>query len=187
MRYLAFPIIVSFALVAARGIQGAEGDNDLAQDQKRVLGGWNVTAYDQDGRPMPAETVKKMSVSIKAGKLIISPKVVIERKTSPKSDGKKKEEVKFVVEEGKSDEVQYRLSRAGKRKVIELTQDIGRGQSRKIKGLYALASDTLTICIPLTDRTLPKKIPDSAKAGLVRLVLVRATEPKAANAKPDEK
>jgi hypothetical protein len=86
------------------------------------------------------------------------------------STGDARKEVKFALQEGKEDETKFRLVKAGKRKVIELTQ----GQGSKFKGLYLLGQDTLTICFPTAGRKLPKKLPSSPKAGFVRLVLERA-------------
>jgi uncharacterized protein (TIGR03067 family) len=181
MRCLAFPIVAILAVVAA-GTRGSE-DDDLARERKLVQGNWKVAAYDHDGTQVPAGILKKMSVRIASERLVISPKVVVQRKMY--LDGRK-DEVQFVVEEGKTDEVRFQFGRTGKRKVIELTQDVGRGQSGKIKGLYSLASDRLTICIPLADRKVPQKMPTSPKAGMARLVLEPA-KPMPANSRPDGK
>jgi uncharacterized protein (TIGR03067 family) len=101
--------------------------------------------------------------------------VVAQRSVTLK-DGKRETEVKFAVQEGKGDEARYRLDMARSKKVIEMTQDAGRGEVRKITALYALDGDSLTICIPLADRKLPKKMPDGPTAGMVRMVLKRAAE-----------
>jgi uncharacterized protein (TIGR03067 family) len=167
MGYRVFLAVAALALVRT-GAWGGENDND----SKRIQGSWGVVAYDQDGKELPADILKKMSVTIQSDTITIKPKVVAQRLLAPK-DNKTQVEVKFTVEEGKADEAKYRLDTAKKRKVIELTQDAGRGEVQKIQGLYALEEDRLTICLPLPERKLPKKIPDSPAAGLVRLVLKR--------------
>lgn len=163
--------ILPFLLAVSRG--GAEAD-DLARDRKLIQGTWSVAAYDMDGRPLPPDIVKKMSVVIKADRLVIAPRVVARRSTTP-AEGKQAE-VKFLVEEDQADEAAYRLDRTKKGNVIELTQDAGRGAVRKMTGLYALDGDALTVCIPLPDHKLPKKMPEAPKAGVVRLVLKRAAD-----------
>ena len=65
------------------------------------------------------------------------------------------------------------MDRRYERSVIEFTQDIGSGQVRKITGAYAFTEDTLTICLPLPDRKLPKKIPDSPAAGFFQSLRAR--------------
>jgi uncharacterized protein (TIGR03067 family) len=176
MRYLAF-LGIGILTLHPTGVRGGESDSPLARDQKRIQGTWNVTAYDQDGQRLPADLVAKMSVAIQADKLVIRPKVVARRKVTFK-DGKRVTEVEFAVEDGKADEAKYRLAPAKKRKLIELVQDDGRGNPRKIKGLYALDEDTLTIVISLLDGKLPKKVPAAPAKGVVRMVLKRAVEPK---------
>jgi len=61
--------------------------------------------------------------------------------------------------------------------VIELTQDAG-GRAQKITGAYALEGEQLTICLPLPDRKVPKKIPAAPTSGLVRLVLKKSAGPR---------
>jgi uncharacterized protein (TIGR03067 family) len=165
---------VALLALAAAGTRGDQ-DDDLARDRKLIQGSWGVTAYDQDGTALPAELLKKLTVTIQADRLTIRPRVVAQRKPTLKGD-RKQEEVQFTTAEGQADEAAYRLDTAKKRKVIELTQDPG-NPSRKIRGLYALSGDTLTLCIPLPDRKLPKAIPDAPSAGLVRMVLKRAPAP----------
>jgi hypothetical protein len=55
MRFLALSIMAVLTMAAA----GPQGD--------RIRGAWKVTAYDQDGRPMPAELLKKRSASVRTG------------------------------------------------------------------------------------------------------------------------
>jgi uncharacterized protein (TIGR03067 family) len=171
MRYRACAAVAALVLVSAGTWAGEE--DGLAQDRKLIRGAWVVVAYDLDGKQLPAEIVKKMSVTIRKDRLTIAPKVVAKRSSTLKGD-KRQSEVAFALEAGQSDEATYSLVAAKKRKVIELTQDIGRGEARKIKGLYALEGDMLTLCVPLPDRNLPKKIPASPKTGLVRMLLKRA-------------
>jgi uncharacterized protein (TIGR03067 family) len=185
MGYRVFLAVAALALVHT-GARGGENENeDLARDRNQIQGAWSVISYDQDGKELPAEILKKMSVTINADTIAIRPKVVARRTLTPK-DGKVQAEVKFTAEEGKTDETRYRLDVAKKRKVIVLTQDAGRGESQKVRGLYALEEDLLTICLPLADRKLPKKIPGSPAAGLVRMVLKRA-DTKPATPTPDGK
>jgi uncharacterized protein (TIGR03067 family) len=153
-------------------VRSADAD-DLAQDRKQIQGTWEVVAYDLDGVKLPADIRQKMSVTIQAEKLTISPKIVAQRFQMLKGD-KWQADVKFKAEDEKADDAKYRLDFVKKQKVIELTQDIGSGQVRKITALYILDGDNLTICIPLADHKLPKKIPDAPAAGLVRLVLKKA-------------
>ena len=186
MRYQVFLTAALLALISA-DLQAGEGEtDDLVRDRKQIQGTWDVVGYDLDGRSVSAKIVKKMGVVIQADKLTISPKVVAQRSVTLK-DGQRKTEVKFTIEEGKNDEARYRLDTVKNKKVIELTQDAGRGEVRKITALYALQGDSLTICIPLADRKLPKKIPDSPTAGVVRIILKRAADTKAAPARPDGK
>jgi uncharacterized protein (TIGR03067 family) len=185
MGYRVFLAMAALTLIHT-GARGGENENeDLAQDRKQMQGSWSVVAYDQDGKELPAEILKKMSVTVNADTITIKPRVVAQRTLTPK-DGKAQAEVKFAVEEGKTDETKYRLDVAKKRKVIELTQDVGPGEPQKVRGLYALEGDRLTLCIPLAESKLPKKIPGSPAAGLVRMVLKRA-DSKPAAPTPDGK
>jgi uncharacterized protein (TIGR03067 family) len=184
MGYRVFLAVVALTLIHT-GTWGGENDKDLTQDRKRIQGSWSVDSYDQDGKELPADILKKMSVTIKADTITIKPKVVAQRTLTPK-DNKTQVDVKFTMEEGKTDEAKYRLDTVKQRKVIELTQDVGRGEVQKIQGLYELEEDMLTICLPLADRKLPKKLPGSPTAGLVRMVLKRA-DSKPAIPTPDGK
>jgi uncharacterized protein (TIGR03067 family) len=148
----------------------SDDTSDLARDRKLILGTWSVTAYDQDGKSLPPDLIRKMSVVIQAEKLVISPRMVARRSPVLK-DGRTEFELKFAVDEGKTDEANYRLDLTKKGKVIELTQDLGRGETIKITGLYSLEGDSLTICLPLANRKVPKKMPEAPKAGLVRMIL----------------
>jgi uncharacterized protein (TIGR03067 family) len=182
MRHLAY-ITVAVVALFPPALWGADGEvDDLARDRQQVRGAWNVIAYDQDGRALPADIVKKMRVTIEADRIVIRPKVVAHH-TATFKDGGQQVSVKFGIEEGKVDRATYRLDRVKQLKVIELTEDVS-GDSRKIRGLYALDGDTLTICLPLPDRKLPKKMPPSPKAGLVRLVLQRAPAAKPEDTPP---
>jgi uncharacterized protein (TIGR03067 family) len=156
------------AALAALTLPGhAGGPDDLARDRKAIQGVWGVAAYDQDGKPLPAEIIRQMSVTIQADRITIRPRVVAQRLPAVK-------DVKFTVEEGKADEARYRLDVAKNRKVMELTQDVGSGQTRKITAAYVLADDSLTIILPLPDRKLPKKLPTGPANGMVRLVLKKS-------------
>jgi uncharacterized protein (TIGR03067 family) len=172
MRRALFPVVAALVLTAS----ASGDDDDLARDRKQFQGTWGVVAYDQDGKPLPADIIKTMRVTIQADRLTISPRVVALR-TPVLVDGKRQVEVKFTAEEGKTDEAAYRLDATKKGKVIELTQD-ARGQDRKMKGAYTLDGDALTICLPLPDHRLPKKMPSGPTPGLVRLVLKRAGDGK---------
>jgi uncharacterized protein (TIGR03067 family) len=160
-----FPVVVLLALAPLAS--GADGQDDLARDRQRIQGTWTAQAYDLDGKALPAEIVQTMRVVIEPDRLVITPKVSAQRIAPLK-------EVKFTAEAGRSDQARYRLEATKKRKVIELTQDVGPGEARKIKGLYALDGDSLTICLPLADGKLPNKVPTMPKNGLVRMVLRRA-------------
>jgi uncharacterized protein (TIGR03067 family) len=171
MGYRLVLTIAAVGLVSAGAWSGEKDNDDLTQDRQRILGMWSVVAYDQDGKPLPAEIIQKMSVIIQADKITIKPKVVAQRIVTLKDD-RRQADVKFTIEEGKVDEAPYRLDTIKKRKVIELTQ--GANETRKTQGAYLLEEDMLTICLPLGDRKLPKKLPAGPAAGVVRLVLKRA-------------
>jgi uncharacterized protein (TIGR03067 family) len=165
------PLTLALLLLVPAVTWGQDGD-ELDRDRKLIQGTWAVVAYDQDGKELPAEIIKKMSVRIQADTLTIRPRVVAQR-TPILKDGRRQTEVKFTAEEGQADEAPYRLGTSKKRKGIELTLGRG-GQARKVMGAYELAEDNLTICLPLPDGKLPKQIPAAPKAGVVRLVLKRA-------------
>jgi uncharacterized protein (TIGR03067 family) len=164
-------LAVAVLAVIVSAAQCGENDDDLVRDRKQIQGSWSVLAYDLDGKSLPADILKTMTVTIQADKLVISPRVAALR-TPTLTDGKRQVEVKFSAEEGKKDEATYRLDVSKKGRVIELTQDAG-GQPRKLQGAYALDGDALTIWLPLADRKLPKKLPTSPTPGVVRLVLRR--------------
>jgi len=166
--------VAAFTFVPAAAWSGEKDNDDLAQDRKLIQGTWSVVAYDQDGKPLPAEIIQKMSVIIQADKITIRPKVVAQRIVTLKDD-KRQVDVKFTIEERKVDEAPYRLDTVKKRKVIELTQ--GPTETRKTQGAFVLEENTLTIYLPLGDKKLPKKLPGSPTAGVVRLVLKRTATP----------
>lgn len=139
------------------------------EDQKALQGTWTVVGYDMDGKQLPSDLSKKMTVTIQGDTFTITPRVIVER-----SVGGDKPDLKFRLAEGKSDEAKYRLMDKKKQRVIELTRNAGKDGATTVKGVYSLDNDVLTICIPLGDGKLPKKIPDSPKAGFVRMVLKKS-------------
>jgi uncharacterized protein (TIGR03067 family) len=140
------------------------------EDRKALKGTWTVVGYDMDGKELPPDLAKKMTVTIQGDRFTIAPRVIVERTSSIGE----KPDVKFRLAEGKSDEAKYRLMDKKKQPVIELTRNAGKDGATTVKGVYLLDSDLLTICIPLRDGKLPRKIPDSPKAGFVRMVLKRS-------------
>jgi uncharacterized protein (TIGR03067 family) len=166
-------VVVVLLPIPTGACRGENDADDLVRDRKLIQGAWAVVAYDQDGKSLPAEIVQKMSVVIQQDTITIKPRVLAQRIVTLK-DGKRQVDVKFTLEEGKSDEAKYRLETAKKRKVLALIQDPGRGQSTTVQGAYALEGDRLTIWLPLPDRKLPKQLPEAPTAGLVRLVLKKA-------------
>src|SRR3984893_10662524 len=101
-----------------------------SQDYKAIQGTWLVIEYDQDGKQPPAEILKKMKVVIQADKITIQPRLVVE--VVPFT----KDKVKFSLDEGKSDESQYKLDASKKTKVLDLTWPGDRGEARTTKGMY---------------------------------------------------
>jgi uncharacterized protein (TIGR03067 family) len=149
---------------AAAVLSGAQ---EPSQDQKAMQGSWLVIEYDQDGKQPPAEILKKMKVVIQADKITIQPRLVAE--VTPFL----KDKVKFSLDEGKSDESQFKLDPSKKTKVLDLTWRGDRGDTKITKGMYLLDDNTLRICFALADQNRPKKFPEEPKSGLVRMVLKR--------------
>ena len=159
-------------LVAAVGVLLVPAFTHSAEeDRKRVQGIWTIVAYDMDGKELPADLAKKVTVTIQPDTLTITPRVVVERTLSFDN---KKPDLTFRLAEGKSDEAKYRLVENKKQRVMELTRNAGKDGATTVKAVYSLDNDVLTICIPLADGKLPKKFPDSPKAGFVRMVLKRS-------------
>jgi len=61
-----------------------------------------VLAYDLDGQALPAEAVKKLSVTIHADRIVIRPKVNAQRLPTVKG-GQAKADVQFTLDEGRAD------------------------------------------------------------------------------------
>jgi uncharacterized protein (TIGR03067 family) len=144
-------------------------------DHKAMQGSWRVIEYDQNGKRLPAEILKKMKVVIQADRITIQPRLVVE--VTPLT----KDRVKFSLDEGKSDESQFKLNPGKKTKVMDLTWLRG---AKTTKGMYLLDGDTLRICFAMADGNRPKKFPDEPKSGLVRLVLQREVAGKQPEAAP---
>ncbi len=143
-----------------------------AQDAIRPTGTWAVIEYDQNGERAPADIVKQMKVVIQAERIIIQPRIVAQYK--PTFNGSKKAEVVFSIEVDKSDEAGYKLDPAKGR--IDLVWRGARGETKTTLGIYELDADVLKICFALPDKNRPKKISDNPKAGVVRMVLLRAAK-----------
>ncbi len=173
-RFLGVATSLLFAVGA--GVGGGGEPDDLGRDRKLIRGAWVVVEYDQDGTPLPGAIVKRMSVTIGADRVVIRPKLSVQR-TPKLTDGTVRPELQFRVEEGQADEAKYVLKRTKKSNVIELSRDGGRGEVVKLKGVYALEGDTLALCIPLPGRKAPKAVPAAPKAGLVRMILKRQAPP----------
>jgi uncharacterized protein (TIGR03067 family) len=157
-------------------VAGRAGDNtpeDLARDRRGIQGTWKVVEYDQDGKRLPAEVLKRLRVTFQDDQMRIAPRILVQR-TPPVPDGAPQPEAQVKVEDGKSDEAKYVLKRTKKAKVIELTQHPERGSPVKLKGVYSLEGDTLAIALPLPGRKQLKQVPRAPKAGLVRIILQRA-------------
>ncbi|OAI48441.1 hypothetical protein AYO44_06920 [Planctomycetaceae bacterium SCGC AG-212-F19] len=144
-----------------------------SQDHKAIQGTWLVVGYDQDGKQPPAEILKKMKMVIQADKITIKPRLVVE--VVPFT----KDKVKFSLDDGKSDESQFKLDPSKKTKVLDLTWRGDRGETKTTKGMYLLDDNTLRICFALAHQNRPKKFPDEPKSGLVRMVLKRDAADKA--------
>jgi uncharacterized protein (TIGR03067 family) len=153
------------------------------QDHKAIQGTWLVIEYDQDGKQPPSEILKKMKVVIQADKITIKPRLVVEIVPFTK------DKVKFSLDDGKSDESQFKLDPSKKTKVLDLTWPSDRGATKTTKGMYLLDENSLRICFALADQNRPKKFPDEPKSGLVRMVLKREADEKdnAAKQEPPEK
>jgi len=149
-----------------------------SQDHKAIQGTWLAVEYDQDGKQPPAEILKKMKVVIQADKITIRPRLVVE--VTPLT----KDKVKFSLDEGKSDESQFKLDPSKKTKVLDLTWP---GETRTTKGMYLLDENTLRICFALGNQNRPKKFPDEPKSGLVRMVLKREAADDATKKEPADK
>jgi uncharacterized protein (TIGR03067 family) len=149
-----------------------------SQDHKAMQGTWLVVEYDQDGKQPSAEILKKMKVVVRGDKLTITPRLVVE--VVPFT----KDKVKFSLDEGKSDESQFKLDPTKKTKVLDL---ISSGDAKTTKGMYLLDESTLRICFALGNRNRPKKFPDEPKAGLVRLVLQREAGADSTKKEPADK
>jgi len=164
--------------LAMGGFLAAAAAQEPSQDHKAIQGTWLVVEYDQDGKQPPAEILKKMQVVIQADKITIRPRLVVE--VTPLT----KDKVKFSLDEGKSDESQFKLDPSKKTKVLDLTWP---GETRTTKGMYLLDDNTLRICFALGNQNRPKRFPDEPKSGLVRMVLKREATDDAAKKEPADK
>jgi uncharacterized protein (TIGR03067 family) len=165
--------IVSF--LAASVLTSAQ---ESSQDHKAMQGKWRVVEYDQDGKQLSPELLKKMRVVIQGDRITIVPRVVAE--VIPFT----RDKVKFSLDEGKSDESQFKLDPSKKTKVLDL---ISTGEPKTTKGTYLLDENTLRICFALRNQTRPKQFPDEPKSGLVRFVLKREAAEEAREEAADKK
>ena len=90
------PTIQALVLFVAAAVWS--GAQEPGPDHKAMQGTWLVLEYDQDGRQPPPELLKKMKVAIRADKITIQPRLVVE--VTPFV----KDKVKFSLDDSKSDE-----------------------------------------------------------------------------------
>jgi uncharacterized protein (TIGR03067 family) len=136
-----------------------------------IQGKWTAIVYDQNGKPLPSDIVKKLKVTILPEKIEIRPHITARYKPVLKN-GKREVEVIFAAAEDKTDTIAYKLIPAKGR--INFSWRGATGESKTIKGLYLLEGETLKICFPSGEKNRPNKFPDQPKAGYVRMVLKRA-------------
>jgi uncharacterized protein (TIGR03067 family) len=135
-----------------------------------IQGKWTALLYDQNGKPLPSDIVKKLKVTILAEKIEIRPHITARYKPALKN-GKREVQVIFAAAEDETDTIGYKLIPAKGR--INLSWRGAKGESKSIKGVYLLEDQTLKICFPLGEKKRPKKFPEQPKTGYVRMVLKR--------------
>jgi len=101
---------------------------DVAKDDAKLLQGtWRVTLLQSRGRPFPEERLRQLDY-----KLIIQG-----------------QEFYFMLQNRKTQGMQFKVDPASKPKAIDLTPMTGRGKGQTILAIYSLEGDTLRICQPI--------------------------------------
>jgi RNA polymerase sigma factor (sigma-70 family) len=149
-------VVLVLALAVSVGGTGAFAYRFLAEDAKKtdkenILGEWKVTTLKMNGQDAPGEEGEALKNSIVEFK---PDKVIIHRK-----DGDR--------------ESTYKLDPTAKPKTIEIVHMIPGGGEEKMRCIYKLEGDTLTICgkHPGGGDELPTEFESKEGSGIVLMVL----------------
>jgi len=123
-------VVVGIISVVMLRATASEPAND--QDKSKLIGTWNVTAEEKDGRQQTAEAINGKSVKITANTITCQGK------------------------DGKSDmAARYELDTSTKPWRIDLNCTEGEHKGKTVKGIVQLDGDTLRICHAKPDENAP--------------------------------
>jgi uncharacterized protein (TIGR03067 family) len=103
-------------------IAGDEKEDAVAKDMKLLQGDWVMQAFENNGKPISAEETKKIKLTIKGDRYLVT---IGERKL----------------------ELTFKIDPAKKPKAIDLTMDQGEKKS-VTHGIYEVSADTFKVCRP---------------------------------------
>ncbi|HKI36657.1 MAG TPA: TIGR03067 domain-containing protein [Gemmataceae bacterium] len=149
MRVVALLVLSGILIVAAGAfpLWAAEEDKDNG-DRAKLEGTWKLVSYEEDGKAMSAEDVKKVSLMVKGDKFTLKlPEETVEG--SSKRDATKKP------------------------KEIDTTPAKGRFEGKTLLGIYELSDDTYKACFAPPGKDRPKEFSSKKESGNILFVFKR--------------
>jgi uncharacterized protein (TIGR03067 family) len=114
-------------------------------DLQAFQGRWLVDRLEENGVPVPAEELKKFSITIKGTQMVVSI-------------------------DGHDDTIDFKIDASKSPKIIDTTSNFGEDKGKTAHGIYELDATTLSICARFKGER-PKKI--ASDTGVMLMVLKR--------------
>lgn len=141
---------VLFSVVAALTAY-ADDKDAVAKELKKLQGTWIVSSVDEDGKKMPAETLKKQH--------------------EVRIEGKK---MKYILNDKADEDREATLEIDPSRNPHEITvRGQMQGQETTSEGIYEVDEKTLKLCFNVREKGRPKKFPTKDTKGVALVVLKR--------------
>jgi uncharacterized protein (TIGR03067 family) len=127
------------------------GQTAGADDREKLAGVWACTSAVNDGKPLAAETVQKLRLTLtrdRGYKTELGPQVLFDST--------------------------YTLDTSKRPKHIDLIGTEGENQGKAAQGIYSLDGDALTICYTMPGHDRPKALESKAGSGATLVVWKRS-------------
>jgi len=135
----------TLALLAGLAIVSSLRSDPGGNDLQTIQGRWLVDRLEENGVPVPAEELKKFSITIKDTRLV-------------------------VTIDGHDETMDFKIDASKSPKNIDVTSNFGEDKGKTAHGIYELDATTLSICACFKGER-PKKI--ASDAGVMLMVLKR--------------
>jgi uncharacterized protein (TIGR03067 family) len=145
--------IRAFALCVATFLGVDARGEDKDDDAKKLVGAWVCDSATNNGKALPAQTVKQLRLTI------------------TKDGGYKTERDKEVLFDST-----YKIDSGKKPKHIDLIGTEGENKGKAAQGIYAIEDDTLRICYTMPGQKRPTQFESKVDSGTTLVVWKRSKE-----------